>query len=207
MKRPLFDFAKNRQLPEGDVIHDSSNESQDTPEPSTLLDGLAYGIARSIIRSHVLHEIQTIGKMKVDSVEQYFDQTHHQVTALAASRSTIEATSAFAEAVDKYLDDRGLTEGDLEAMRTEVGLFYRNEFAQKYQQENGKEANSAALTSSLSPFQIAVQKSYIVDNTNPLGEKHRLDQGGEGTFCDEVHAKYHPEFRLRLERFGYYDVF
>lgn len=175
--------------------------------PLTIMGGLAYKISRLIIKSHALEEIQTIGQLKARAVEEYFDQTRRQVIALAASRATIEATTGFAEAVEKYLEDRGLTEGDLEAMRTEVGAFYRDDFGRKYQEETKKAANAAALISTLSPVQIALQKSYIVENKNPLGEKHRLDEGGDGTFYDDVHAKYHPEFRLRLESFGYYDVF
>ncbi|MEP3045651.1 MAG: methyl-accepting chemotaxis protein [Roseibium sp.] len=52
-----------------------------------------------------------------------------------------------------------------------------------------------------------LKKTYITDNPNPLGEKHKLDKGPADTGYDAVHGKYHPWFRELLERRGYYDIF
>jgi hypothetical protein len=52
-----------------------------------------------------------------------------------------------------------------------------------------------------------LQRLYIRDNPNPLGEKHKLTAANDGSPYSEVHAKYHTWFRNFLEARGYYDVF
>lgn len=55
--------------------------------------------------------------------------------------------------------------------------------------------------------QAVLQKAYISDNPNPLGEKHKLDAAPSRTAYDRVHGRYHPYFRTLLEERSYYDVF
>lgn len=52
-----------------------------------------------------------------------------------------------------------------------------------------------------------LQKAYIEDNPNELGEKHKLDKGTEGSLYDDVHERYHPWFRKLLVEHDYYDIF
>ena len=52
-----------------------------------------------------------------------------------------------------------------------------------------------------------LQKLYIDDNPNPLGEKHKLDAADDGSLYSAAHAKYHDAFRTLLEERGYYDIF
>lgn len=52
-----------------------------------------------------------------------------------------------------------------------------------------------------------LQKTYIKDNPNPIGQKHKLDKGSTSAGYDDVHGKYHPWFREFLEQSGYYDIF
>ncbi|MCC0062223.1 MAG: HAMP domain-containing protein [Rhodobiaceae bacterium] len=53
----------------------------------------------------------------------------------------------------------------------------------------------------------ALQKLYIDDNPNPLGEKHKLDAASDGSAYSQSHAVYHDGFRTLLEERGYYDIF
>jgi methyl-accepting chemotaxis protein len=52
-----------------------------------------------------------------------------------------------------------------------------------------------------------LQKRYIKDNPNPLGEKHLLNKANANDAYDVVHEKYHPRFRELLEAGAYYDIF
>ncbi len=52
-----------------------------------------------------------------------------------------------------------------------------------------------------------LKNTYIKNNPNPLGEKHKLDKGPANDGYDAVHGKYHIWFRTFLETRGYYDVF
>ncbi len=52
-----------------------------------------------------------------------------------------------------------------------------------------------------------LKKSYILDNPNPLGQKHLLDKGKGNEGYDAIHANRHPWFRNLQQTRGYYDVF
>ncbi|WP_417799141.1 methyl-accepting chemotaxis protein [Terasakiella pusilla] len=48
---------------------------------------------------------------------------------------------------------------------------------------------------------------YITNSKYPIGEKHLLDDAGDGSEWSKVHHHYHPHFREFLELRGYYDIF
>lgn len=52
-----------------------------------------------------------------------------------------------------------------------------------------------------------LQKTYIDNNPNKLGEKDALMAAGDGTSYDAVHGKYHPWIRSILQTNGFYDIF
>lgn len=51
-----------------------------------------------------------------------------------------------------------------------------------------------------------LQKRYITDNPNPLGEKDALDTAGIDSY-DKAHKKYHNYLREFIKHQGYYDLF
>lgn len=52
-----------------------------------------------------------------------------------------------------------------------------------------------------------LQKLYITDNPNPLGQKENLDYAPDGSQYSYFHKKHHPWFRSFLRERGYYDIF
>lgn len=52
-----------------------------------------------------------------------------------------------------------------------------------------------------------LQKAYIDDNPNPLGEKEKLNFANTGTAYDAAHKQFHPWFRKLLRERQYYDIF
>lgn len=52
-----------------------------------------------------------------------------------------------------------------------------------------------------------LQKTYIDDNPNPLGEKNRLVSAQDGSPYDALHADLHPGLATRLAERGFYDIF
>ncbi len=52
-----------------------------------------------------------------------------------------------------------------------------------------------------------LQKLYIDDNPNPIGQKEELDYAKDGSRYSELHKRYHPWFRHFLRQRDYYDVF
>ncbi len=52
-----------------------------------------------------------------------------------------------------------------------------------------------------------LQKAYINDNPNKLGEKEKLDFATAENSYNAAHKKYHPSIRNFLQERGYYDIF
>jgi len=52
-----------------------------------------------------------------------------------------------------------------------------------------------------------LQRAYIDNNPNPIGEKHLLDRSEEEATYHFLHSKMHPSLRLLMEEKGYYDIF
>ena len=52
-----------------------------------------------------------------------------------------------------------------------------------------------------------LQKIYIDENPNKLGEKDKMDMANDGSLYSMVHAKYHPWFHKVQQTREYYDVF
>ncbi len=52
-----------------------------------------------------------------------------------------------------------------------------------------------------------LQRLYIDENPNPLGQKENLDAAADGSRYSGYHADYHPWFRQFLRERDYYDIF
>jgi len=52
-----------------------------------------------------------------------------------------------------------------------------------------------------------LQKLYIDDNPNKIGEKEKLDYANDDSKYSEAHKKHHPSFRKLLKVRDYYDIF
>ncbi len=52
-----------------------------------------------------------------------------------------------------------------------------------------------------------LQRLYIQDNPNPIGQKEELDAADDGSAYSDAHAAFHPWFRGFLRDRGYYDIF
>ncbi|MCP4182038.1 MAG: HAMP domain-containing protein [Hyphomicrobiales bacterium] len=55
--------------------------------------------------------------------------------------------------------------------------------------------------------QETLQRIYITENPNPLGQKENLDAGQDGSNYSYYHLRYHPYLRSFLRNRGYYDIF
>ncbi|WP_019960285.1 methyl-accepting chemotaxis protein [Woodsholea maritima] len=52
-----------------------------------------------------------------------------------------------------------------------------------------------------------LQRLYLTDNPNPVGQKENLDRANDGSEYSRFHGQYHPWFRQFLRARGYYDIF
>lgn len=141
-----------------------------------------------------------IREMKKQDVERYFDTLASQVVTMAASSAVKDSLAQFTQAFARY-DGAEFRSGPLKN-------YYQQGFDAQFRSLNtGRSGNPDQRLSALSDTGKRIQHYYIAANPNPLGNKHLLDKAKDDSVYSEIHAVYHPQIRLFLERFEYYDVF
>ncbi len=168
---------------------------------SLLIGNIAYSLGRDAIEAKVSDNLQSQRQIKKAEIENYIDQLRMLLVSQAQSGWLKEAavgfSGSFSERVEFELDD------DFSGLQQ----YYQQEFSQKYEQANGAPPNLEVIWNGLSRSAKVLQKSYISDNSHPLGGKDALNFSVDATRYDRVHQKYHSTLRGLLNAFELYDVF
>ena len=59
----------------------------------------------------------------------------------------------------------------------------------------------------LDPVAVKLQHLYVSGNPNEIGQKHLLNDAGDGSTYSRLHTELHPVYRSLMERYGFYDIF
>jgi len=157
----------------------------------------------SELHSQVSNQLESIRSIKKTQVETYFDTINKQARQLSADISTVAAMHGFRGQFKQLTRLSSKLPVDY---RDRVEEYYRREFAEQYQVQNGEPIEVNALIPE-TPESLIAQYLYIGANPHPLGEKSNLFTAGDNSGYSRLHATYHPMFKGFLEKFGYYDVF
>jgi methyl-accepting chemotaxis protein len=143
----------------------------------------------------------SLRETKKIQIENYFKTIASQASTFSKSYMVVDAMDKFS---NTFMQVEQQTVGnDGENLESKLGERYR------YQQANTPGATSDALSRWMPKGKTSqiLQNLYISANSNPLGEKHKLDAASDRTMYSQVHGEYHPPIRKFLEEFGYYDIF
>jgi methyl-accepting chemotaxis protein len=143
-------------------------------------------------------EIASVIDLKEEMVETYFGTLLSIARTLAINPVVMDATQAFAAAVDE-LDDSEDVAANLRRLRERY----------LYQQQNTAGATEADLSRWMKIDAVSekLQHLYISDNPEKIGEKHLLMSADDTSRYSNLHALYHPYFKAYLEEFAFYDIF
>jgi methyl-accepting chemotaxis protein len=92
-------------------------------------------------------------------------------------------------------------------INNKLSAYYSDSFGKEYLRQNGLQADTRSLLNGLSPVAKVLQQAYIADNPEPLGGKHEFNLGNTQSKYDDIHQRYHEEFKRFLESWSYYDIF
>ena len=159
------------------------------------------------IEQRALSQLESLAAVKKIQLEHYFGTIRDQITTLSQNESIVEATKGFVEAFPNVEYELEITAAELADMKAAVAGYYQGDFATEFANNNAsQQVDTQALLPTTAATTIA-QYRYIAANTNPLGNKHKLDTAGSVASYDVLHENYHPFLRTYLEKFGYYDIF
>ncbi len=160
----------------------------------------AWTTAGDALEAAHREQLTTARAIKARLLETYFRNIRHEVDVLSMLPETSDAIMQFSEVL------ASLDVSASDDAREQVVGFVNDVFMTNYEQETGRRLPSASVTSDR-PASLVVQAAYLVNNPNPLGSKHLLDDSRLVPEYDGPHFQYHPLFRELLEIFGYYDIF
>ncbi len=175
--------------------------------PATVVMLFSVQSGGESLRHDAFNMLTAISEVKRSAVERYLDTVRKQMQIFAQDKATIEGMADFRRTYRQLQQFASISDSRLANMKSSLKGYYENQFGALYAERNGARPQIDTLLNRLSDNSVALQYAYISANPNPLGEKHKLDTGGEGFSYDRIHARIHPSIRAFLEAFGYYDIF
>ncbi|WDE14190.1 methyl-accepting chemotaxis protein [Thalassomonas haliotis] len=164
---------------------------------------IAYELGRNVIQKQAEKHLTSVRGLKKDQIERYFSIIRRQVQTFANDRMIMSAMRDFKRAYNSYPLPFNRTE-----QPSELKNYYQNEFGRHFDTINdGENIDTRELLANLPPRAIALQQQYIALNSNPLGEKDKLLDAGDGSLYSSMHKTFHPHIRDFLQKFAYYDIF
>ncbi|MFW6211629.1 MAG: methyl-accepting chemotaxis protein [Spirochaetota bacterium] len=166
-----------------------------------FVGGLAFLVSRDAVIGLTTGSLEAVRASKAREIESYLETIEAQIVTESRNLMTVEAMAAFDAAFESYLAEIE----DAGDARRSLAEYYAAEFLTRIE---GSGTNP--LVSSFLPRDeaaLALQRAYISENPNPVGQKDELRAAADGTSYAVAHARYHPVFREFQRRFGYYDLF
>lgn len=154
-----------------------------------------------------LKELISVRELTSQAVQDYFESIKGVAQITSSDPRIVEATKAFATGFANYTQEaQGLP--SINVQKKAVLDYYNNQYGKEYQRINKRNINTNSMLSQLDNTTLALQYSYIANNTHPLGNKELLDSAAsDGSSYSKVHADFHPHTREFLYHYGFYDVF
>jgi PAS domain S-box-containing protein len=168
-----------------------------------------YQAAKESLSKESFNKLTAVRELKAQQVEDYFTAISNQVLTFSESRTVVEAMRTFRETFEALEAEAMADHGAENAADPELNAYYRDEYFARLKPNTLGELDGVKAESFIpkAPQARHLQDLYLAENPNPTGEKHRLDDAGDGSAYSAAHRVYHPIIRRFLEKFGYYDIF
>lgn len=174
--------------------------------PLAAVSFLSTNKARSAMETQAFNQLESLREVKKSQIEDYFTQIRDQIITFSEQDTVVNAMTAFRSGFESLPRDLAITQRTLRSRRESVSNYYRNAFGAEYETQTGKSLDTGSLIPD-NASSILAQYLYIANNVNEVGNKEKLDFATDGSAYSKTHAKYHPQFRNFLQKFGYYDIF
>ena len=161
---------------------------------------IGYQNGKEAITQGIFNQLKGIRASKQYQIETYFKQTEGIVEIMADNNEVLNALKDFKKGFRK------LSNNDFPAdCRVELSLHY-DKFVEKLS-KNMDIKSSLDLYYPTTQAACHLQYHYIVQNKNPIGEKHLLRYANDKTDYSQFHIKYHDFLSDIVTKFGFYDLF
>ncbi len=167
-----------------------------------IISFLAWSKARGTLKDKTFNQLTSVRASKAYQIESYFKNLRNHIDTLCEDRMVVSAMIELNQGF-KELNQKKQIQADLDAT---LQKHYTKNFLPKL----SKAIEGVPNFQTYRPDGKAakyLQYHYIAKNSNPVGEKEKLNDAKDGSEYSKSHATYHELFHNLVERFGYYDLF
>ncbi len=164
-------------------------------------------LSKETFKKQALNQLISVREGTAEHIENHFHIIESQVLSFSKDFMITYAMRSFKQAFKQFRDDQANLP-DEALMRASLERYYLDEYGKIYSEKNlGRRPDVKALLDPLDKDSIAMQYSFISNNSFPIGEKDKLNDLSGGSRYASTHKTLHPPIRDFLQRFGYYDIF
>jgi methyl-accepting chemotaxis protein len=140
-------------------------------------------------------------------VSNYFQATKNQLISFSHDDTVLKTVKVFTPAVESF-NSQIAQKQDVSELESAISDFYRTDFTSAYNQLNpSAKFNASQVLNQIPEERRYMQAQYIANNDNPLGEKSKMVRAKDTTFYTLSHRKYHEQFLMYAEQFGFDDIY
>lgn len=172
---------------------------------SVLMVGwISWYQGRITLRARVAEQLTGIRASRGTQLEKFFEGLENQVRTLASDRTTIEAMVDLNRGFGQL--ERSIVSAQWEQWNRALEAYYTQKFFPRLSKNLPTEELQYDTYRPQGQAARYLQYHYIAQNPNPVGEKEKLLDPGDGSQYTQAHANYHPLFKKIIEDYGYYDL-
>ncbi|MFP5272802.1 adenylate/guanylate cyclase domain-containing protein [Coleofasciculus sp.] len=167
-----------------------------------VVSGIGWYQTQATLKKKITEQLTGIRTTKAEQFESYFENLNNQVGMLAADGNIVKAM------VELNGGFRNLERNVISPeWDTALNAYYTEQFFPRLQKNLFPQTLNPSVYIPTGQAARYLQYHYIASNPNPVGQKHKLLDAGDGSNYSQAHAKYQKFFARIIEKFGYYDVF
>ncbi|MEG4225413.1 adenylate/guanylate cyclase domain-containing protein [Microcoleus sp. N9_B2] len=167
-----------------------------------VVSGIGWYQTQATLRNKIAEQLAGISSTKAEQFESYFENLNNQVGMLAADSNVVKAmvdlNGSFRNLERNFIP----TEWD-----TALDTYYTEQFFPRLKTNLSPQELNPSVYRPTGQAARYLQYHYIAANPNPVGEKDKLLDAGDGSNYSKAHAKYQKIFAGIIQKFGYYDLF
>ncbi|GEM_PF-388921 len=172
--------------------------------PALIIGIISLNYSSSSLENEIKQKLVAIRESKAYQIQDMITIMKTQVRDLAESGLATGAYINLKKGYDNYQDE--IFDGDAYKAKEDIESFYNNSLIKSYNIKNKDPLNSTYITSSLSDTSLLLQRDFIVNNTNKVGEKQKLMSANSSSYST-AHGQFHNDFLKYAKNYNYYDIF
>lgn len=176
--------------------------------PMTVISVILLRRYTESLEAEAYQRLEAVRDDRIHAVEAYLEGAGKQLQEFASNAMTIQALKDLPAAFAQMPADKQMNQEKLDEVRRQVSSYYANEFEAEFARRNGgKEGETQRIVTNLDDASVYAQHTYIASNRFRAGERHLMDEAGDGTAYDQIHGRIHSSMRSYVDVLGFYDVF